>query len=78
MTGSCGARRGTILFLSFSTAGSESITNKDWKDAAGLFDRAYELDPALLQAQVGKALGYGITHGNARGIALAPADRTHD
>ena len=34
------------------------------------FRRAYELDPTLLQAQVGKALGYGITGEQSDGLTL--------
>lgn len=38
--------------------------------AAAHFDRAYDLDPALLQADIGKALSYHIAHKNAAGIQL--------
>ena len=38
--------------------------------AAADFDRAYKLDPTLLQAQVGKALGYGITGERRDGLTL--------
>jgi TolB-like protein len=38
--------------------------------AAAHFDRAYELDPALLQADVGKALAYGIANNQPAGIRL--------
>jgi TolB-like protein/Flp pilus assembly protein TadD len=34
------------------------------------FDQAYELDPALLQADVGKAMSWQIRHDNAAGIQL--------
>jgi DNA-binding winged helix-turn-helix (wHTH) protein/TolB-like protein/Flp pilus assembly protein TadD len=38
--------------------------------AAEAFDRAYDLDPELMQAQVGKALRFSIARENQRGIAL--------
>jgi DNA-binding winged helix-turn-helix (wHTH) protein/TolB-like protein len=38
--------------------------------AARDFDRAFELDPALLQAQVGKALRYGIAHQSPQGLKI--------
>jgi len=34
------------------------------------FDRAYQRDPSLLPADVGKALSYSIKHENARGLKL--------
>ena len=40
------------------------------KSAAQEFDRAFELEPALLQAQIGKALSYGINHENVKGIDI--------
>jgi DNA-binding winged helix-turn-helix (wHTH) protein/TolB-like protein/Flp pilus assembly protein TadD len=43
---------------------------KRWDLAAADFDRAYELDPSLLHAQVGKALSYGIGGQNTKGLAL--------
>jgi len=41
-----------------------------WAQAARYFDRAYELEPTLLPANVGKALSYGIRGDSARGLAL--------
>jgi len=38
--------------------------------AAHDFDRAYDRSPALLPADVGKALSFAIKHDNARGLAL--------
>ena len=38
--------------------------------AAQDFDRAFELEPALLQAQIGKALSYGINHEKVKGIDI--------
>jgi len=43
---------------------------KNWDQAAALFDRAYELNPRLLPAQVGKALSYSIEHANAKGVQM--------
>jgi len=37
-------------------------------EAAKDFDRAFELNPALLQAQIGHALRYGIDHQPAKGL----------
>jgi serine/threonine protein kinase/tetratricopeptide (TPR) repeat protein len=42
----------------------------DYAHAATHFDRAYDLDSALLQADVGKALSYQIARKNAAGIRL--------
>jgi len=43
---------------------------KEWEQAAGDFDRAFELDPSLLQAQVGRALSNAIGHQNPKGLAI--------
>jgi tetratricopeptide (TPR) repeat protein len=43
---------------------------RDYPLAATHFDRAYDLDPALLQADVGKALSYQIGRRNDAGIQL--------
>jgi tetratricopeptide (TPR) repeat protein len=43
---------------------------KNLEAAAREFDRAFELDPALLQAQIGKALRYGIANQRARGLEI--------
>jgi DNA-binding winged helix-turn-helix (wHTH) protein/TolB-like protein len=43
---------------------------KDWQDAAKHFDRALELEPSLLHAQIGKALGLGIRHRPSEGLAV--------
>jgi DNA-binding winged helix-turn-helix (wHTH) protein/TolB-like protein/Flp pilus assembly protein TadD len=42
----------------------------DHKSAAQDFDRAFELEPSLLQAQIGKALSYGIEHKESKGIDI--------
>src|SRR5262249_21222809 len=43
---------------------------KQFDQAAADFDRSFEMNPALLQAQVGKALSYGLAHETAKGIAI--------
>jgi DNA-binding winged helix-turn-helix (wHTH) protein/TolB-like protein len=43
---------------------------KDWEAAARDFDRAFELDPSLLQAQVGKALSFAIAKQRAKGLQI--------
>jgi TolB-like protein/Flp pilus assembly protein TadD len=44
-----------------------------WVQAARDFDRAYDLDPTLLPADVGKALSYGIRGDRGKGLALLHA-----
>jgi DNA-binding winged helix-turn-helix (wHTH) protein/TolB-like protein len=46
---------------------------KDTQQAIRDFDRAYELDPSLLQANVGKALSYGLTQQTGRGLEILQA-----
>lgn len=41
---------------------------KKWSEAAKDFDLAFEMDPQLLQAEVGKAFGDAIAHQNAKGL----------
>ncbi len=43
---------------------------KDYAEAVKLFDRAYEMNPGLMQAQVGKALSYAIASNKTAGLAL--------
>ena len=43
---------------------------KDWQSAVRDLNRAFELDPSLLQAQVGKALSYAIAKEGARGLQI--------
>jgi serine/threonine protein kinase/TolB-like protein/Flp pilus assembly protein TadD len=50
---------------------------KQWNQAAENFDRAYELDPTLLQSEVGKALSYGIRGERAKGLAILHATEKH-
>jgi DNA-binding winged helix-turn-helix (wHTH) protein/TolB-like protein len=44
--------------------------NKNFDAATTDFDRAYELDRTLLQAQIGKALRYAIQRQGSQGVAL--------
>lgn len=46
---------------------------QQWDRAAEALDHAYELDPTMLQTQVGKALSHRIRHENDKGIALLNA-----
>jgi DNA-binding winged helix-turn-helix (wHTH) protein/TolB-like protein len=43
---------------------------KNWDAAANDFDRAYDLDPALLQAQIGKALAFAVRRRESQGLAI--------
>jgi eukaryotic-like serine/threonine-protein kinase len=43
---------------------------KNYEQAAKDFDRAFETEPSLLPADVGKALSYSIKHEDARGLTL--------
>ena len=43
---------------------------KQWHEAADDFNRAYEMDPTLLPAQVGKALSFAMAHETAQGLAI--------
>lgn len=42
----------------------------DWNAAADDFDRAYDLDRSLFQAQIGKALGFSIRKQNPQGLGV--------
>lgn len=44
-----------------------------WEKAAATLDHAYELDSAMLQTQVGKALSYHIRHDDENGLELLNA-----
>ncbi len=48
----------------------------NWEEAARHFDHAVELDHSLLQAQIGRALGFGIRHHAAEGVAILRAVET--
>jgi DNA-binding winged helix-turn-helix (wHTH) protein/TolB-like protein len=43
---------------------------KRWKEAAAYFDQAYELKRDLMQAQIGKALSYGLAGQHGSGLEL--------
>jgi tetratricopeptide (TPR) repeat protein len=43
---------------------------KEFSEAVRLFDRAYEMTPGLMQAQVGKALSYALAGNKAAGLTL--------
>jgi TolB-like protein len=45
----------------------------DWTGAAAEFDRAYQIDPTLLQAAVGKAYSYAIAHQDAKALEILRA-----
>jgi tetratricopeptide (TPR) repeat protein len=46
---------------------------KDYQRASADFDRAYELNPELLQAQVGKALSFAIANQPSKGLEIMRA-----
>jgi tetratricopeptide (TPR) repeat protein len=46
---------------------------REWEKAAATFDHAYELDPAMLQTQVGKALSFHLRHDDKKGLELLKA-----
>ena len=50
--------------------GFASSHEHDPQHAAMHFDRAYEMDPGLLQALVGKAIAEGIRHRNTEGLSI--------
>ena len=50
---------------------------KHWSQASHYFDRAYELDPTELPANVGKALSYGLRGDRAKGLELLHATEKH-
>jgi tetratricopeptide (TPR) repeat protein len=43
---------------------------KQWDHALADFDRAYTLDPSLLQVKIGRALGGGLRHQNTDGLKI--------
>lgn len=46
---------------------------KDWSRAAFCFDRAYQLDPTAMVAQIGRALRLGIAGNNREGLEMLKA-----
>jgi DNA-binding winged helix-turn-helix (wHTH) protein/TolB-like protein len=65
-------RTNETAFIVFYRAFGEYHTKK-LDQAARDFDRAYELDASLLQAQVGKALSYAIANQNPKGLEILHA-----
>ena len=58
----------SVYILFYHGFGEYYLNNRD--QAARDFDRAFEGDPSLLPADVGKALSYSIKHDDARGLKL--------
>jgi len=58
----------SVYILFYHGFGEYYLNN--YEQAAKDFDRAYERDPSLLPADVGKALSYSIKHDNAGGLEL--------
>ena len=58
----------SVYILFYRGFGEYYVNNRE--QAARDFDRAFERDPSLLPATVGKALSYSIKHENARGLKL--------
>jgi serine/threonine protein kinase/tetratricopeptide (TPR) repeat protein len=58
----------SVYILFYRGFGEYHMNNLE--PAARDFDRAYERDPSLLPADVGKALSYSIRHDNAGGLKL--------
>jgi tetratricopeptide (TPR) repeat protein len=62
--------RNSELPFHFFYRGFAEYHEKQFDQAAADFDRSYELNPALLQAQVGKALSDSIGHHEAAGLEI--------
>jgi DNA-binding winged helix-turn-helix (wHTH) protein/TolB-like protein/Tfp pilus assembly protein PilF len=62
-------KESNAAFNIFYRGFGEYYKNDD-QSAAQDFDRAFELEPALLQAQIGKAFSYRIGHEESRGIEM--------
>ena len=58
----------SIYILFYRGFGEYYLNNHE--QAANDFDRAFEMEPSLLPADVGKALSYSIKHEDARGLKL--------
>ena len=43
---------------------------RDFEQAKKYFDRAFELDPSMFQAQIGKALSYAVVHQPTTGLGI--------
>ncbi len=58
----------SVYTLFYRGFGEYHMNNRE--QAAKNFDRAFDMDPSLLPADVGKALSYSIRHDNASGLKL--------
>jgi len=56
-------------FLAFYRGFGEYYEKK-WDQAGADFERAYALDPSILQVKIGKALSDGLKRRNAQGLGL--------
>lgn len=50
--------------------GFANYYQRNFEQAAKYFERAYELDPSMFQAQVGKALTHGLAHDPGKGLEM--------
>jgi DNA-binding winged helix-turn-helix (wHTH) protein/TolB-like protein/Flp pilus assembly protein TadD len=62
--------RDNQLPFHFFYRGFAEFYQKDYPHAVADFERSYKLDPALLQAEVGKALSDAIEHQDSKGLEL--------
>jgi len=58
-----------VAFVAFYRGFGEYY-KKDWDQAAKQFDRAFELDPSILHAQVGRALSDAIGHQSPKSLEI--------
>jgi DNA-binding winged helix-turn-helix (wHTH) protein/TolB-like protein len=58
-----------VAFIVFYRGFAEYY-KKNWEQATKYFDRAFELDPSVLHAQIGKAFSFGIRHQPSEGISI--------
>lgn len=61
-------REDAAFIIFYRGLGNYYLKNRE--RAVADLDRAYELDPSLLQAQIGKALSYSLTGQQAKGLSL--------
>jgi DNA-binding winged helix-turn-helix (wHTH) protein/TolB-like protein/Tfp pilus assembly protein PilF len=61
-------REDAAFIIFYRGLGNYYLKNRE--QAVAEFDRAFELDPSLFQAQIGKALSYSLTEQQAKGLAL--------
>ena len=64
----------SVYILFYHGFGEYYLNNRE--QAARDFDRAYERDPSLLPAMIGKALSYSIRHDDASGLKLLQQTET--